>query len=79
MEPPILKDFSWALEKIKLGEKVARSGWNGKGQFIQAQYPDENSKMKLPYIFISTVNGELVPWIASQTDLFSEDWDIANI
>ena len=51
-----------------------RSGWNGKGQYIALQVPDENSKMNLPYIYISTVNGKLVPWLASQTDLLAEDW-----
>jgi hypothetical protein len=56
------------------GAKLTRLGWNGKGQFIQAQFPDQNSKMGPPYIFISTVDGKLVPWLASQTDLFAEDW-----
>ncbi|MEZ2715418.1 DUF2829 domain-containing protein [Niallia circulans] len=27
-------NFSQALDKLKKGEKVARSGWNGKGMFI---------------------------------------------
>ena len=38
----------------------------------------ENSKMGLPYIFISTVGGKLVPWIASQGDLFAEDWELVE-
>ena len=54
--------------------KFARRGWNGKGMFISLQYPDANSKMTLPYIYFSTVEGKLVPWLASQTDLLSEDW-----
>lgn len=27
-----------------------------------------------PYIMMRTVDGEFVPWIASQTDLLAEDW-----
>ena len=27
-------DFSLALEKVKEGKKIARSGWNGANQFI---------------------------------------------
>jgi len=76
-EAGILKNigFSKALEVLKRGGTVARAGWNGKGMFIKIQTPDENSKMGLPYIYISTVDGKLVPWLASQTDLLAEeDW-----
>lgn len=66
--------FSNALKLLKDGRRVARYGWNGKSQCIELQTPDENSKMGLPYIFISTVNKKLVPWIASQTDLLADDW-----
>lgn len=35
-------DFSEALSAVKLGSKIARSGWNGKGMFVVRQkgYPD---------------------------------------
>ena len=26
--------FSWALDRMKAGYKVARAGWNGKGMWI---------------------------------------------
>lgn len=29
--------FSWAIERLKEGEKVCRSGWNGKGMFLTLQ------------------------------------------
>jgi len=66
--------FSIALEGIKRGEKWTRSGWNGPGQWIAAQIPDEHSKMGAPYIYISPVGGALVPWLASQGDMLGEDW-----
>lgn len=69
-------DFGKALVELKIGFRVTRSGWNGRGQFIRLQRPHENSKMTLPYIFIKTVQGDLVPWLASQTDLLAEDWRI---
>lgn len=68
------QSFGTALSILKIGRKVAREGWNGKGQFIALQTPDENSKMNLPYLYISTVEGKLVPWLASQTDLLASDW-----
>lgn len=67
-------DFGLALLDLKDGERVTRKGWNGKGQFLELQVPDEHSKMTLPYIFITTVQGDRVPWLASQTDLLAEDW-----
>ncbi len=71
-------DFSRALRELKDGKKVARQGWNGEGMFLEVQRPDENSKMGLPYIYISTVQKVLIPWIASQTDLFGEDYYLVD-
>ncbi len=67
-------NFSDALDFLKAGDRVSRKGWNGPDQWLQLQIPDEHSKMTLPYIFIRTAQGHLVPWLASQTDLLSEDW-----
>lgn len=63
-----------ALELMRAGRRVTRAGWNGKGQFLELQRPDERSKMTLPYIYITTVQGDRVPWLASQTDILAEDW-----
>jgi len=54
----------------------SRRGWNGPGQFIQLQTPGDDGHMTLPYIYITTVQGDRVPWLASQTDLLSTDWYI---
>jgi len=71
-------DFGKALKYLKNGERVQRSGWNGKGMWVQAQYPDKNSKMTLPYIYMKTADDQLVPWLASQTDIMAEDWSILD-
>lgn len=67
-------DFSKALEYVKKGDRVTREGWNGKGMWVELQTPTELSKMKRPYLFISIVGGELVPWVASHGDMLAEDW-----
>lgn len=76
-------DFGQALVLLKEGKRVARKGWNGKGIFIELQRPTETSKMTHPYIFIDTTGlqstnsfapRDLVPWLASQTDMLAEDW-----
>ena len=70
----ILYQFGSALAFLKEGERVTRKGWNGANQWLELQRPDEHSKMTLPYIFITTVQGDRVPWLASQTDLLMNDW-----
>lgn len=69
-------NFDDALIYLKGGSSVTRLGWNGPGQKITLQRPDENSKMTLPYIYITTVQGDLVPWLASQTDILADDWQV---
>lgn len=69
-------DFGEAIKALKAGQKVSRSGWNGKDMWLKLQEPDVNSKMTLPYIYMSTVAGDLVPWLASQTDMLANDWGI---
>lgn len=69
-------NFSDALTELKNGRKVTRAGWNGQGMFIKLQKPDENSKMLRPYLYMSPVDSELVPWVASQSDILADDWQI---
>ena len=72
--------FGDAIHFLKAGKRVARHGWNGSGLWLEMQRPDAHSKMTLPYIFMSypdnakNTPGARVPWLASQTDLLSEDW-----
>lgn len=73
-------DFSEALKLLKNDKRVSRSGWNGRGLSIKAQYPDDNSKMGNPYLYIDarSLGGTLNPWQPSQTDLFAEDWFVVE-
>ena len=50
-----------AVDALKAGERVARTDWNGKGMWLELQVPTALSKMTLPYIFMSTATGDLVP------------------
>ncbi|NCX94942.1 MAG: DUF2829 domain-containing protein [Chitinophagia bacterium] len=61
-------DFSAALVAIKEGKRVQRSGWNGKGQFV------ETGIFSITIAVITTTTGTRVPWVPSQSDLFAEDW-----
>lgn len=75
-------NFGEAIELLKVGKKVARAGWNGAGLWLELQVPDSHSKMTLPYVYINypliakTTPGCRVPWVCSQTDMMSEDWEV---
>lgn len=85
--------FGEALEAMKKGHKVAREGWNGKGMFLyyvsEGRYPAKMEAAKGiagkdgnveygAYIALKTVDGTVVPWTASQTDILSDDWKIVD-
>lgn len=78
-------DFGQAIKHLKSGNKVARSGWNGKGMFLvllnfDKQYwniPEFNNQEYplLNSIAMKTATNEiLIGWLASQTDMLAEDW-----
>jgi hypothetical protein len=73
-----MMDFGDAIVALKQGKRVSRTGWNGKGMWLELQVPDAGSKMTLPYIYMKTAQDDLVPWLASQTDVLAEDWGIAK-
>lgn len=68
--------FGDAIAALWEGRMVSRAGWNGKGMWLALQIPDEHSKMTLPYIYMKTAQGDLVPWLASQTDMLATDWGV---
>lgn len=79
--------FGLAVEVAKRGAHVARAGWNGKGMWI-ALIPangrvifDETSGTSLPmrdYLAMKTADDQMVPWVASQTDILAEDWMVVQ-
>ena len=69
-------NFGQAIMLLRSGSRVARAGWNGKGMWLEIQVPDAGSKMSLPYIYMKTADNNLVPWLASQTDMLADDWEV---
>lgn len=85
--------FGVAIQMLKKGKKVARKGWNGKGMFLY-YVPAGNYKpcTKVAktivnedglveygaYIAMKTAQGNVVPWLASQTDVLAEDWVVVS-
>jgi len=85
-------DFGFAVQALKAGYMLARDGWNGKGMFLYWVSPGYyEPKMQIAqvffggrgvpyreYIAMKTVDDEVVPWVASQTDILAEDWRIVG-
>lgn len=85
--------FGMAVEALKIGMKVARAGWNGKGMFLflvpgstfnvnrpplLGIYPEGTEINYCPHIDMRTADGKIVPWLASQTDVLAEDWAVVE-
>lgn len=69
-------DIGEAIKFMRDGVRVLRDGWNGKNMWLMLQVPDAHSKMSLPYVYMRTADGKLVPWLCSQTDLLADDWRV---
>ncbi len=86
-------NFSQALNELKAGNKVARVGWNGKGMFVflvpgstfvvnrpplLGIYPEGTQINYHAHIDMKTADEMVVPWLASQTDVLAEDWQVIS-
>jgi hypothetical protein len=84
-------DFSDALKCIKRGQRVARAGWNGKGMFIFLVPGSKFTVNREPllsmlgegtevsyhaHVDMKTADGQIVPWLCSQSDMLSSDWTV---
>lgn len=83
-------DFGKALEALKAGNKVCRSGWNGKKQYIElathvsymnsageCANVDHKHMGNKAIAFVGT-SGVQLGWLASQADMLSEDWQVVG-
>lgn len=86
-------DFGDALVLLKAGKRVSREGWNGKGMFLflvpgstfnvnrpplLGIYEEGTEITYRPHIDMKTVDDNVVPWVASQSDILAEDWVIVG-
>lgn len=68
--------FGHALVALEHGQKVARSGWNGKGMWLEFVGDASTTRpfQHLAWIGMKTADDKFVPWLASQTDMLAKDW-----
>lgn len=86
-------NFSQALDLLKQGKKLARSGWNGRGMFVfmvpgsqfkvnraplLGIYPEGTDITYRPHLDMKLADGTICTWLAAQPDIFAEDWVVVE-
>lgn len=83
-------NFGLAIEATKMGKKISRAGWNGKGQYVElghdfgysttdgtSDYAIHQDIGSTALVFVGT-RGRQVGWLASQADMLADDWYIVE-
>lgn len=66
--------FGEAFEQVKIGKAMRLPKWAPDVK-IKAQFPDVNSKMTAPYLYVESRLGK-VPWKETMIELFSDEWEV---
>lgn len=85
--------FGLAVEALKKGAKVARTGWNGKGLFVylvpENSYPAQTGVAKAffgegalvpysAYLALKGADGVVNTWAPSCGDALADDWQVVQ-
>ena len=83
-------NFGKAIDLLKEGKKLRRKGWNGKNQYIELatniSYKNADGEIininhktigNKAIAFIGT-SGVQIGWLASQSDMLSDDWELID-
>jgi hypothetical protein len=88
-----MHDIGWAVAQMRAGARVCRDGWNGKGMFLFLVPGSRFTVNRLPllgiypegtiidyhsHVDMKTAQGDVVPWLCSQSDLLATDWQLAE-
>ena len=81
-------NFGKAIVLLKEGKKLRRKGWNGKNQYIELatniSYKNADGEIininhktmgNKAISFVGT-SGVQIGWLASQSDMLSDDWEL---
>lgn len=82
--------FGLAIEAAKKGKRIARKGWNGKGQYVElataisyasptgAVVNAEHDAIGNQALSFVGTSGVQMGWLASQADMLADDWEIVE-
>ncbi|THJ36151.1 DUF2829 domain-containing protein [Lampropedia aestuarii] len=86
-------NFGDAIKELKLGKRLQRTGWNGKGLFIYlvpaASYPVQTGAAKehfgegamvpyAAYLALKNVDETVSTWAPSINDTLADDWQVVG-
>lgn len=83
-------NFGLAIEAAKKGKKIARTGWNGKGQYVElassiSYVNADNGIVNVLHqnignkaLAFAGTSGVQLGWLASQADMLADDWYIVE-
>lgn len=69
-------NFGQAFEAAKKGNGMRLPQWKD-DVVIRVQYPDEQSEMTAPYLYVESRFGR-VPWKETMIELFSNEWVVVD-
>lgn len=82
--------FGEAIDRAKEGARIARTGWNGKNQYVEIatciSYKNSNGDIvnaehdaigNQAFAFVGT-SGVQLGWLASQADMLATDWRVVG-
>ncbi len=72
--------FGAAIEALKVGKPISRTGWNGKGMKVNMvpAYRTEEGIVVNAWMAILNVNGSISTWVPSSNDCLADDWMITE-
>lgn len=84
-------NFGLAIEAAKMGKRITRKGWNGKGAYVFVAYEadfvtdadisafDQLEVEVSDMLVMKTAQDTFQPgWLASQADMLADDWYIVE-
>ncbi len=66
--------FGKAFEEVLKGYAMRLPQWS-KDVLIKVQFPDKNSHMTAPYLYVESRFGK-VPWKETMIELFDVNWEV---
>lgn len=83
-------NFGDVIAGLKQGKRYARRGWHGMSMFVfyvPSDVPSSNAphgkvlgddqviSKRRDFLMMRTSDGDIVPWVASQSDILECDWE----
>jgi hypothetical protein len=73
-------DIGWAVEQLRQGIRVRRSGWDGVGSWLVMAKPAKARGYETTeFVMLKTHDGKITSWTCSQSDLLAHDWESVSL